>query len=210
MDSTQDASGIVYDTREPTETRVPTETREQIPICTTYNTSNGNLQITLTISPTHILQVNLVDFNNTYYISCDNHIHPLSTFYALESASETADGLAVLYNENGQSTTYLYKTLTAPVFATIMAAVEDAIVDYDISTRPPVFVSEIDAESESEAQTDPSILDRIISKPDPDSLHSPNSTPLTTADQISFAIGLAACILAILHTMYLGIYAATR
>jgi hypothetical protein len=169
-----------------------------------YNQSNGSITLTFEHASTHkqLLIVKLVEFNSIYYISFGGHILPLRTFYSFKTAHETSTSITVSYGDN---TTLTYKHITTTQLMTIMSAVEDAVVDNDIYSDFTTQLQDDCTESESE-----SILDSLIAPPNPDTLHSPNSNPMTTTDQIAFLIGIVGFLLATLHSVYLAIYAITR
>ncbi len=165
------------------------------------NTSNHAITLTFA-KPT--LTVKLVEFNSATYISCGAHLLPLHTFLQVRSAVETDAGLEVTYGPDWDRITLTYADLSALAFVTIMCAVEDAIEDNNISTEPPYWLEDED-ESESESEeSSPSVLDRIIPPPNPDTLQAPYSQPLTLTDQVAFAIGLLAFVVALLHSVYLS------
>ncbi len=190
MDS-KDPSGIVYD---------PNSAIHLID--SIYNNSNGSITLTFerASDAKHPLIVKLAEFNSIYYISIGGHILALDTFYSFKSAQETPYGLSVSYGD----TTYItYKQISATQFMTIMSALEDAITDTDIYIHT--------ATDESESETDESsILDNIIPPPNPDTLHSPNSNPMTRSDQVAFLVGILAFLIAILHSVYLAVNATIK
>jgi hypothetical protein len=164
-----------------------------------FNTSNG--AIALTFAKPDLI-VKIVEFNSASYISCGAHLLPLHTFLQVRSAVETDAGLKVTYGPDWDRITLTYADLSALAFVTIMCAVEDVIEDNNISTAPPYWLED-ESESESE-ESSPSVLDRIIPPPNPDTLQSPYSQPLTLTDQVAFAIGLLAFVVALLHSVYLS------
>lgn len=171
-------------------------------VSTKTNASNGTITITLTFSkPT--LTVKLVEFNSTMYISCGPHLLPLQTFLQVRNAIETDAGLQVTFGPDWDRITLIYADLSALAFATIMCAVEEAIEDNNISKDTSHWL-EGECESEPELDT-PSVLDRIIPPPNPDTLPTPHATVLTVTDQVSLAIGLLAFIVALLHSVYLAV-----
>jgi hypothetical protein len=195
MDS-KDPSGIVYDPN--------SDIRLADSI---YNNSNGSITLTFERAngPNHPLIVKLVEFNSIYYISIGGHILALDTFYSFKSAQDTSQGLSVSY---GDTTHITYKQISATQFMTIMSALEDTITDADIyihtATAEPTAEPAISEAEES------SILDNIIPPPNPDTLHSPNSNPMTRSDQVAFLVGILAFLIAILHSVYLAVNATIK
>lgn len=163
------------------------------------NTSNRAITLTFA-NPT--LTVKLVEFNSATYISCGQHLLPLHTFLQVRSAVEIETALQVTFGPDWDRITLTYEGLSALAFVTIMCAVEDAIEDNNISTEPPYWLEDED-ECDDESDS-PSVLDRIVPPPNPDTLPTPNATVLTVTDQVAFATGLLAFIIAILHSVYLS------
>ncbi len=182
-----DPSGITYDET----TLVSSE------INTKYRT------ITLTFAKPHLL-VKFIEYNSTTYVSFASQLLPLYLFLQVRTALEKPKGLTVEFGPDYDSIRHTYKDLTAATFATIMSAVEAAIEEYNLPTDAPEWLI-TDSESEDEPGLASTILDRAIPPPNPDTLESPNSTPLTRADQVAFLVGILAFLIAILHSVYLAI-----
>jgi hypothetical protein len=191
MDS-HDPSGIVCDT-----------TCDMCLKDSIYNNSNGAMTLTfeyMNAPSTQPLIVKLVEFNCEYYISIAGHIMPLNEFYTFKSAQETPYGLSVCVGNDKYIT---YKRMTTTQFMTIMSAVGDAVVDSNIPIGTPSSPTAL--QPDEECDEEPHILDTLIAPPNPDTLHSPNSTPLTKTDQIAFLIGIIACLITPLYSVYLAL-----
>jgi hypothetical protein len=168
-----------------------------------YNNSNGAMTLTfeyINAPASHTLIVKLVEFNSEYYISIAGHIMPLNEFYTFKSAQETPYGLSVCVGNDNYIT---YKRMTTTQFMTIMCAVGDAVVDSNIPIGTPSQPAK--TQSDEESDEEPHILDTFIVPPNPDTLHSPNSNPLTKTDQIAFLIGIIACLMTPLYSVYLAL-----
>lgn len=168
-----------------------------------YNNSNGSITLTFEYNNALAKQpliVKLVEFNSIYYISFGGHILPLRTFYSFKTAHETPTSITVSYANNTMLT---YKHITTTHLMTIMSAVEDAVVDNEIYADSSSQMCDDTMQSET-------IFDSLISPQNPDTLHSPNSTPLTKADQIAFLIGLVVFLTTSLHSVYFAIYVLTH
>ena len=182
-----DPSGIVYLSAKSDLTIIKTD----------YNDDNGAITLMFEDASHNLLTVKLVHFNDMYYISFGGRILPLHQFFRLKEAYETHDGTCVSYEPDTHIT---YKQITAIQLMTIMDAVDNAVAEYDIPADCPDV-----SEPECTASTSTTILNALIPPPNPDTLHSPNSNPLTKTDQVAFLVGILAFLIAILHSVYLAL-----
>lgn len=167
-----------------------------------YNHSNGAMTLTFEsadASATPTLIVKLVEFKSQYYISIAGHIMPLNTFYSFKSAQTTPYGLSVCYGDDNYVT---FRSLSSSQFMTILAAVDDTVSDANIRIGDDTYTTDTSADDDT---TEPSMLDTLIAPPNPDTLHSPHSNPLTKTDQIAFLIGIVACLMTPLYSVYLAL-----
>jgi hypothetical protein len=169
-----------------------------------YNNSNGAMTLTFEsadASANHTLIVKLVEFKLQYYISIAGHIMQLNTFYNFKSAQTTPYGLSVCFDDDAYVT---FRSLSSSQFMTILAAVDDAVSDANIHIDTDVCDSDT-ASSNTDDNTEPSMLDTLLPPPNSDTLEAPHSTPLTRADQVTFLIGIFACLIMPLYSVYLAL-----